>query len=162
MRTLFFLLVLAFSDPIHKSNAQNLHICNTHCDGRDASEVSGGSRVAATSTINGRVIRLIISDLDNMAFAIISNGSPRDEVWLDRSFDAALTWEDGSLLGFTTIPAGASSTNTTMFNVDYDAVRGLGAVRACGRGLDPAPGPLTCTEWARSTVHAETRIDAAA
>ncbi|OXA59356.1 mannan endo-1,6-alpha-mannosidase DFG5 [Folsomia candida] len=144
------------------SQAQNLHICNTHCDNRDASEVSDGARVVATSTINGREIRLIISDTDNMGFAIIINGTARDEVWLDRSFDAGLSWENGSLLGFTTIPQGVNYATTTMFNVDYDAVKGLGALRACGRGLDPSPGPLTCTEWARSNVHSETRIDAAA
>lgn len=144
-----FFIILAFYLIPHTStstsNAKNLQICNTHCDGMDASQVSDDARVVATSIINGREIRLIISDTDNMGFALIVNGSAGDEVWLDRSFDASLTWDDGSLLGFATIPSGVNYATTTMFNVDHDAVRGLGALRACGRGLEPAPGPLTCT-----------------
>ena len=139
---------------------QGEEICNQYCDGRDPNQVSEGVREAAKASISGRDIRLYISDIDNMAYATISGGSTGDEVWLDRSFDGAISWEDGSLLGFTTIPSGQESTTTLMYNVDNDAKKGLGALRACGRGLNPSP--LTCTDWARSTVMAETPVDAAA
>jgi hypothetical protein len=137
------------------------NICNLYCDDRDSSQVSEGARVVDTSSINGRDVKLIISDMDNMAFATIENGTPRDEVWLDRSFDGGISWDDGALLGFKLIPDGDTSTSTNMFNVDHDAVKGLGSFRACGRGL-VGNGPITCTEWARSSVHAETPIEAAA
>src|SRR5262249_41550534 len=61
------------------------------------------------------------------------------------------SWPDGSSLGRVSIPSGATSTRTTMFNVSDTA--GLlygGAVRACGRAVEGQNG--SCTSWARPTT----------
>jgi hypothetical protein len=138
----------------------SIEICNEHCDGANPSIVVGLLRNAVEVKVNSRTIILLISDADNMATAEISGGSTGDEVWIDRSFDGGLTWDDGALLGFTTIPQGADRTNTLLYNIDNLANKGLGAVRACGRGLFPSN--IACTEWARSTVMGEDPVDAAA
>lgn len=130
----FVILLLGVGVQLDNAKAQT-YICNQYCDRRDPSTISDGATVVANSSINGRLIKLIISDLDNMGYASIEGGSAGDELWMDRSFDGGLTWDQGSLLGFTQIPNGESFATTLMYNVDHDAVRGLGALRACGRGL---------------------------
>jgi predicted alpha-1,6-mannanase (GH76 family) len=137
-----------------------VEVCNIHCDGRDPA-LAAGDRIAGTSTIGSREVVLHVSDSDNMAWASIGNGHPGDEVWLDRSFDGGRTWQpDGSRLGYTTIPPGQQGSRTLMYNVDNPDARDIGAVRACGRGGEQPED--TCTPWARSTVNAATRVDAAA
>src|ERR1700743_2811484 len=65
-------------------------VCNIHCDGRDT-ELAVSSRSPVSVELFGRQISLNISDSDNMAFAVIENGDPGDEVWLDRSFDGGVS-----------------------------------------------------------------------
>lgn len=138
-------------------------ICYIHCDGRDAQLAAGGVRDPVNVTLFGRMIKLSISDADNMAFASISDGDPGDAVWLDRSFDGGVSVGDGSLLGAAEILSGFRETNTKMFNIDKPTDYGnvaLGAMRACGKANDRPD--IACTSWARSTVNAENAIDAAA
>lgn len=146
-------LILAFLATL----ASSIPVCNIHCDGRDPS-LAVNVREAVSAEIFGRVIRLYISDGDNMGYAEISNGDPTDEIWIDRSFNAGFEWE--GFLGKNSIPSGAREVRTLMFNVDNPAERKIGALRACGSPGDREE--LLCTEWTRSTVNAERRIDAAA
>jgi predicted alpha-1,6-mannanase (GH76 family) len=135
-------------------------VCNIFCDGRDSS-LALSPRVKVEAEIFGRVIQLVVSDLVNVAFANISNGNPGDEVWLDRSFDGGLSWSDDSKIGYVTIPGGLRTVSTPMFNVDDPKNNfRIGALRACGKAGDREE--IVCTGWARSSVLAESRIEAAA
>lgn len=145
---------LVFGILLASTSAQ---ICNIHCDGRDPSE-GINVREVVSAEIFGRVIRLYISDQDNMGFGEISNGDPTDEVWIDRSFNAGRDW-DGKL-GDAFIPPGTREVRTVMYNVDNPSSRQIGALRACGKPGNR--GDIACTAWARSTVNAETQVDAAA
>jgi hypothetical protein len=133
-------------------------ICNRFCDSRDAA-LTGGDRQSVSSTLYGRRFTVHVNDTDAMIWATIDTGQAGDEVWLDRTFDGGRTWVD-SRLGDTTVPAGATSTRTPMFNVDDWASRGVGALRACGKAGDRAE--VSCTEWARSNWNATDRRTAAA
>jgi predicted alpha-1,6-mannanase (GH76 family) len=101
-----------------------------------------------------------MDDGDDMGWAAIDDGSPGDEVWLDRSFDGGRTWSGGSKLGDTTIPVGASGWRTLMYNVDDWTNRGVGVLRACGKAGDRPE--IACTPWARTTWNAGERRTAAA
>ncbi|WP_238008421.1 glycoside hydrolase family 76 protein [Dactylosporangium sp. AC04546] len=133
-------------------------ICNRYCDGRDPG-LAPADRTAVAATLYGRRFTLHLDDTDAMAWGVVENGSPGDEVWLDRSFDGGRTWVD-SRLGATTVPAGARSRRTLMYNVDDWTNRGVGALRACGKAGDRPE--LVCTAWARSTWNAWDRRTAAA
>src|SRR5262249_42351728 len=80
-------------------------LCNKYCDARDPA-LSPGDRAPVASAIYGRSIALHFDDSDAMGWASLDNGSPGDEVWLDRSFDGGRTWSSGSKLGDTTVPSG--------------------------------------------------------
>ena len=80
-------------------------ICNKYCDSRDPGQ-SPGDRVPVTASIYARTLALHFDDTDAMGWASIDNGSPGDEVWLDRSFDGGRTWASGSKLG-STVPCRA-------------------------------------------------------
>ncbi|HCT80785.1 MAG TPA: glycosyl hydrolase [Micromonosporaceae bacterium] len=134
-------------------------ICNRFCDGRDPA-LSPGDREPVSSSIYFRRIALLFNDNDAMGWASIANGSPGDEVWLDRSFDGGRSWATGSRLGATKVPAGASGWRTLMFNVDDWNNRGVGALRACGKAGDRPE--IACTAWARTTWNAWSRRTAAA
>ena len=134
-------------------------ICNRYCDGRDPA-LATADRQPVSSTLYGRTFRLHVNDIDAMAWGSIDNGSPGDEVWLDRSFDAGQTWADGSRLGDTTIPAGARGWRTGQFNIDDWNNQGVGAVRVCGKAGDRPD--ISCTAWARTTWNAWDRRTAAA
>jgi hypothetical protein len=134
-------------------------ICNRYCDGRDPA-LSPGERVPVSSTLHGRTFRVHVNDNDAMAWASVGGGQAGDEVWLDRSMDGGRTWTDGSRLGDTRIPAGATGWRTLMFNVDDWGARGVGALRACGKAGDRPE--ITCTPWTRSTWNAWDRRTAAA
>ncbi len=95
-----------------------------------------------------------VSDGDDMAWGSIDDGSPTDEVWLDRSFDGGQTWANGSKLGDTTIPSGDTGWRTLMYNIDNPSAQGVGAIRACGKAGNRVE--IACTPWLRSTVHAAT------
>ena len=134
-------------------------ICNRYCDGRDPA-LAPSDREPVSVTLFGRRFSLHVNDADAMGWAVVTAGSPGDEVWLDRSFDGGRTWGSGSRLGLTSIPAGATGWRTLMFNVDDWANRGVGALRACGRAGDRPD--IVCTAWARSTWNAWDRRTAAA
>jgi len=137
----------------------NITVCNLYCDGRDPA-VAAGDRQAAGATVWSRSIVLHISDADDMAWASIGNGSPTDEVWLDRSFDGGQSWASGSKLGDTTVPTGYGGWRTLMFNADNPSALGVGAVRACGKAGNRVE--IACTQWARPTTHAGTPTAASA
>jgi predicted alpha-1,6-mannanase (GH76 family) len=133
-------------------------ICNKYCDARDPAS-SSQDRTPVSATLSGRSIVLHFDDADAMGWASIDNGGPGDGVWLDRSMDGGRTWNDGSRLGATTVPAGGRGWRTLMYNVDDWNTQGVGALRACGQ---VAGGSLVCTAWARTTWNAGDRRTAAA
>ncbi|WP_405994918.1 glycoside hydrolase family 76 protein [Streptomyces sp. NBC_00986] len=139
--------------------AAQASICNKYCDARDPA-LSPGDRQPVSATIYSRSIALHFDDTDAMGWASITNGSPGDEVWLDRSFDGGRTWASGSKLGDTTIPAAQGGWRTLMYNVDDWNALGVGALRACGKAGDRAE--IACTAWARTTWNAGSRPTAAA
>ncbi|MEU1274230.1 glycoside hydrolase family 76 protein [Streptomyces sp. NPDC005799] len=141
------------------SAADTAAICNTYCDTRDPA-LSPQDRQPVTATVYSRAITLHFDDTDAMGWASIDNGSPGDEVWLDRSFDGGRTWSSGSKLGDTTIPSGQRGWRTLMYNVDDWNNHGVGALRACGKAGDRAE--IACTPWARTTWNAWSRSTAAA
>ncbi|MFD7709212.1 glycoside hydrolase family 76 protein [Streptomyces sp. NPDC059786] len=134
-------------------------VCNKYCDGRDPA-LSPQDRQPVTATVFSRSIALHFDDTDAMGWASLGNGSPGDEVWLDRSFDGGRTWSSGSRLGATTVPSGQRGRRTLMYNVDDWNHDGVGALRACGRAGDRTE--IACTPWARTTWNAYSRPTAAA
>ena len=122
---------------------------NIYRDGRNPARAQD-PKVAASTTVHYRKIRLFISDSDNQCFAEISNGNPGDEVWIDRSFDGGSTWECDKL-GLTTIPFGSRKASTLLYNIDNSNSRNLGLVRACGKAGDR--NEIELTPWVRSTVN---------
>jgi hypothetical protein len=134
-------------------------VCNRYCDGRDPA-LAPSDRETTVATLFGRRLSLHINDTDAMGWAVVTSGSPADELWLDRSFDGGQTWGSGSRLGDTRIPAGATGWRTAMFNVDDWANLGVGALRACGKASDRPD--IVCTAWARTTWNAWDRRTAAA
>ncbi|MFL5997994.1 MAG: glycoside hydrolase family 76 protein [Streptomyces sp.] len=134
-------------------------VCNKYCDARDPA-LSSQDRRPVTATLFSRTFVLHFDDADAMGWASVGNGSPGDEVWMDRSFDGGRTWSSGSRIGDTTIPAGQTGWRTMMYNVDDWANHGVGALRACGKAADRTD--IVCTPWARSTWNAADRRTAAA
>jgi hypothetical protein len=134
-------------------------VCNRYCDGRDPA-LAPSDREPVAATLYGRRFSLHVNDTDAMGWAVVSTGSPGDEVWLDRSFDGGRTWGSGSRLGLARIPAGATGQRTLMFNVDDWTNLGVGALRTCGKASDRPE--IVCTPWARSTWNAWDRRTAAA
>ncbi|MBQ0851383.1 glycosyl hydrolase [Streptomyces sp. BH-SS-21] len=134
-------------------------VCNKYCDARDPA-LSGQDRRPVTATLFSRTFELHFDDADAMGWASVGNGSPGDEVWLDRSYDGGRSWSANSRLGATKIPAGQTGWRTLMYNVDDWAGHGVGALRACGKAADRTD--IVCTPWARSTWNAGERRTAAA
>lgn len=120
-------------------------ICNRHCDGRDAA-LAPSDRAPVTATIYGRQISLHFNDVDAMSWAVIGNGNPGDQTWLERSFDGGRTFAADGRLGLAPIPNGVRTGRTTMYNVDNWATSRVGALRACGRAGDRPE--TACTAWA--------------
>lgn len=139
----------AAATPATVSAAANTTVCDVYCDARDPA-LSSGDRLASTATVWSRNITLHFDDADDMAWANLADGSPTDEVWLDRSFDGGQTWASGSKLGDTTVPSGDTGWRTLMYNVDNPSAQGVGAVRACGKAGDRTD--IACTPWLRSTT----------
>jgi hypothetical protein len=155
-----FAVVLTGAVLLHAPAAQAATvICNRYCDGRDPA-LATTDRQPVVATLYGRTFRVHVNDTDAMAWGSVDNGSPGDEVWLDRSFDGGRTWPDGSRLGDAAIPAGSSGWRTSQFNVDYWSTNGVGALRACGKAGDRPE--IVCTAWTRSTWNAWDRRTAAA
>ncbi|MFD5831395.1 glycoside hydrolase family 76 protein [Lentzea sp. NPDC060358] len=122
-------------------------VCDVLCDRTGANQANGDAQPVPPTTLHGRTIRLH-TDLNGMAWAGVEAGGQGDEVWLDRSWDGGASWPAGSSLGRTAIPAGATSTRTTMVATRDPRGRHFGgAVRACGREAAHSEG--SCTAWAR-------------
>jgi len=121
--------------------------------------VAVGDRDAAVATVWSRSIELHISDPDDMAWASITNGSPTDEVWLDRSWDGGQTWSDGSKLGDTTIPSGDTGWRTLMYNIDNPSAGQTGVIRACGKAGNRTD--IACTPWEKASIGSGTAADSA-
>ncbi|WP_370938615.1 glycoside hydrolase family 76 protein [Amycolatopsis sp. cg13] len=120
-------------------------VCDAACDG--SAPTSGDNQPVAPATIFGRSVRLHFDDR-GMSWASIDSGGSGDEIWLDRSWDAGATWPDGSSLGRTSVPVGATTTQTATFAArDPRGRMNGGVVRACGREAAHQEG--ACTEWAR-------------
>ncbi|MGW4397873.1 glycoside hydrolase family 76 protein [Amycolatopsis nivea] len=129
-------------------------VCAAACDG--SAPGAGDTQPVPSATIFGRTVRLHFDDR-GMAWSSIDSGGPGDETWLDRSWDEGTTWPDGSSLGRTSVPAGATATQTATFAAQDPRGRlNGGAVRACGREAAHQEG--TCTAWARP---AQSRVAAA-
>ena len=141
------------------ASAAQTAVCNRYCDGRDPA-LSPQDRAPVTATLFSRSIALHLDDTDAMGWASLDNGSPGDEVWLDRSFDGGRSWASGSRLGDTTVPTGRTGWRTLMYNVDNWNADGVGALRACGKAGDRTD--IVCTPWARATWNAGDRRTAAA
>lgn len=131
-------------------------VCNTiggvlRCDGRDPALASGDVLRLTSVTPSGRHIELHVDNPDDMAWANLTDGAPKDKVWLDRSYDGGFDRDTGSQLGLTSVPFG-TSWRTLMYNVDdFNPIflPGIYAVRACGQAVEDATA--TCTMWARTT-----------
>jgi rhamnogalacturonyl hydrolase YesR len=123
-------------------------VCDTLCDGADPAQAAGDDQPVPSTTLYGRTIRLHVDQKNRMAWGSIEGGGPGDEIWLDRSWDGGADWPDGSSLGRTGVPGGATATRTRMYATRDP--RGLlygGAVRACGREASHQEG--SCTAWVR-------------
>jgi hypothetical protein len=152
--TLALLLVLV---PVPAASAATT-VCFLACDTLDPSQARQEIFPVPEKQINGRRLVLHVSDQDGMAWGSIEAGGQGDEIWLDRSWDSAVSWPGGSSLGRTSVAAGAATTRTTMFATRDPRGRHYGgAVRACGREASHTQG--SCTAWARP---APTRAQGAA
>jgi predicted alpha-1,6-mannanase (GH76 family) len=134
-------------------------VCDVACDRSDPGQANGDTQPVPSTTLFGRTIRLHV-DRNSMAWGSIEAGGPGDEIWLDRSWDSGVSWPGGSSLGRTSVPAGASTTRTTMFATRDSRGRHYGgAVRACGREASHQEG--SCTAWARpAPARAQAAADA--
>ena len=120
-------------------------VCATHCDETSSSAATGTVQPVTGTTIDGRSVALHIDSSTGMAYATIAGGTSGDAVWMDRSWNEGSSWPDGSELGETSTPSGATGTSTSEINID-DTLGHLygGAVRACGY----VGGSVSCTNWA--------------
>jgi hypothetical protein len=120
-------------------------VCAQYCDTRDPSQARQELFPVPTVNLNGRLLRLHVSDADAMAWASIDAGTLGNEVWLDRSWDGGATW--AGLLGRAAIPGGWTGTRTLLYNISDPAGHRRGIVRACGNA-----GGVTCTAWAYPAI----------
>ncbi|WP_027347103.1 glycoside hydrolase family 76 protein [Hamadaea tsunoensis] len=141
-RALASLLLLAALVPALPAPAAAAEpvVCSVFCDRRDPSQARAETFPVPAKVVNGRQIRLHLSDPDGMAWASIDAGQTGDAVWLDRSFDGGATWD--GLLGQASIPSGWTGTRTLLYNVADPSHHRRGVVRACGNG-----GATACTPW---------------
>ncbi len=133
-------LAIAGTAPAGAASPAATTVCGTICDDSPVT-ASTPDRLADGTGIYGRSIQLHIDDVDGVGWAIISNGDPTDEVWMDRSWDGGATWD--SKIGDTTIPAGSRSATTTLWNINNGAAKGL--IRACGKAGNR--DDVVCTGW---------------
>ncbi|MGV9236567.1 hypothetical protein ACWDN9_10510, partial [Streptomyces nigra] len=123
----------AHPSPAHAAPAP---VCALSCDTLDPSKAKQDTFPVADRVINGRLLRLHVSDPDSMAWAGIDRATQGDAVWLDRSWDRGATWEP--LLGKATVPG------TWILDPGADALGGPARPPRRGRPLDgrrPARGP---------------------
>jgi predicted alpha-1,6-mannanase (GH76 family) len=132
-------------------------VCNKFCDARDPA-LTPADRLTQTTTVGTRQVSLHFDDTDAMGWAHLSPAAQGDAVWLDRSFDAGVTW--APRLGDTRSPTGVGDWRTMMFNVDDWAELGVGLLRACAQPAGSTA--IGCTSWHRTTWNAGNRRTAAA
>ncbi|WP_327399938.1 glycoside hydrolase family 76 protein [Streptomyces sp. NBC_01288] len=148
-RFLSFLLTAALAFvalvPIASPASAATQVCVLACDALDPSQAKQETFPVPDKTLNGRVVRLHVSDADDMAWASVDNGTTGDAVWLDRSWDGGATWD--GLLGKASIPSTWTGTRTLMYNITDPRNHKRGLVRACG----DAAG-VGCTNWVYPTV----------
>ncbi|WP_405975098.1 glycoside hydrolase family 76 protein [Streptomyces sp. NBC_00988] len=148
-RFLSFLLTAALAFvalvPVASPASAATQVCVLACDTLDPSQARQETFPVPDKTLNGRVVRLHVSDADDMAWASIDNGTSGDAVWLDRSWDGGATWD--GLLGKASIPSTWTGTRTLMYNITDPRNHKRGLVRACG----DAAG-VGCTNWVYPTV----------
>ncbi|MGA5319641.1 glycoside hydrolase family 76 protein [Streptomyces seoulensis] len=140
--------VLALPSPARAASA----VCALSCDTLDPSKARGESFPVPDRTVNGRLLRLHVSEPDSMAWASVDQGKQGDAVWLDRSWDRGASWD--GLLGKASVPASWTGTRTLMYNVTDPVGHRRGWVRACA----DAAG-VTCTDWFRPRVCDGTSCD---
>ncbi|WP_330460367.1 glycoside hydrolase family 76 protein [Streptomyces sp. NBC_00820] len=143
--------LLALPAPAHAATT----VCALSCDTLDPSKARQETFPLPDRNINGRVLRLHVSEPDDMAWASVDNGVQGDSVWLDRSWDRGATWE--GLLGKASIPGAWTGTRTLMYNVTDPVGHRRGWIRACG---DAAA--VGCTDWFRPQVCDGSSCDGAA
>ncbi|MFI5879881.1 glycoside hydrolase family 76 protein [Streptomyces sp. NPDC051554] len=148
-RFLSFLLTAALAFvalvPVASPASAATQVCVLACDTLDPSQARQETFPVPDKALNGRVVRLHVSDADDMAWASIDNGTSGDAVWLDRSWDGGATWD--GLLGKASIPSTWTGTRTLMYNITDPRNHKRGLVRACG----DAAG-VGCTNWVYPTV----------
>ncbi|GGX30470.1 glycoside hydrolase family 76 protein [Streptomyces chartreusis] len=142
--------LVALPTPAHAAPA----VCALACDTLDPSKARQETFPVPDRNINGRVLRLHVSDPDNMAWAGIDKGVRGDSVWLDRSWDRGATWEP--LLGRASIPDTWTGTRTLMYNISDPVGHRRGWIRACGDA-----GAVNCTDWVYPRVCDGTSCDGA-
>ncbi|MFJ8135024.1 glycoside hydrolase family 76 protein [Streptomyces sp. NPDC096013] len=135
------LVPLTFASPASAAT----QVCVLACDTLDPSRARQETFPVPDKTLNGRVVRLHVSDADDMAWASIDGGTTGDAVWLDRSWDGGATWD--GLLGKASVPSTWTGTRTLMYNITDPRDHRRGLVRACG----DAAG-VGCTNWVYPTV----------
>ncbi|MFJ8001030.1 glycoside hydrolase family 76 protein [Streptomyces sp. NPDC096310] len=133
--------LVALPAPSHAATP----VCALACDTLDPSKARRDAFPVPERNINGRILRLHVSDPDSMAWASIDRGVSGDSVWLDRSWDRGATWEP--LLGKASIPGTWTGTRTLMYNITDPVGHRRGWIRACG---DAAA--VGCTDWVYPTV----------
>jgi hypothetical protein len=125
----------------------HVKVCEALCDASPASSAVGDQQLVPLVTLSGRRIELHV-DTRGLAWGVIANGAAGDEIWLDRSWNEGASWPGGSSLGRLSVPGGANTARTGMFNTrDTRSVLYGGSVRACGRAVTGANS--ACTAWAR-------------
>ncbi|MFG2273586.1 glycoside hydrolase family 76 protein [Streptomyces chartreusis] len=142
--------LVALPTPAHAAPP----VCALACDTLDPSKARQETFPVPDRNINGRALRLHVSDPDNMAWAGIDKGVRGDSVWLDRSWDRGSTWEP--LLGRASIPDTWTGTRTLMYNVSDPVGHRRGWIRACGDA-----GAVNCTDWVYPRVCDGTSCDGA-
>ncbi|MFE4057734.1 glycoside hydrolase family 76 protein [Streptomyces sp. NPDC059096] len=133
--------LVALPTPSHAATP----VCAQACDTLDPSQARQETFPVPDRTLNGRILRLHVSDPDSMAWASIDRGARGDSVWLDRSWDRGATWEP--LLGKASVPDARTGTRTLMYNITDPVEHRRGWIRACG---DAAA--VGCTDWVYPTV----------
>ena len=92
-------------------------------------------RTARSTTLYSRLIELRYSDYYRCAWGKISNGSPGDRIWVDRSLDGGKTWQKKSEVAI----AEGRSAYTPMWK------DGGVLMRACGKAGNR--DEVECTGW---------------
>ena len=108
---LHYILILVLLTGFHTSARR---ICSTYCDGDDTS-LTTETRVATTLIVSGRLISIRIEDKSNVMFATLENGMTGDNLYMERSFDGGVGWEE---VGLRQVPRETTSVSTALFTID--------------------------------------------